>query len=109
MSDLIKLSGNSGKLFRPVTSNAESFDGPVETDEQVIVESFPLEWHPSSPEELKQIGSSGSVHVLSDLDIRDGDFVLFKENRYRVTDVRLIELFGISVYQIVQLEREYRG
>jgi len=106
---LIEQSGTTGTLLRPVSTGIGSFDGPVESDEQVIVESFPLEWRPGSPDDLKQIGTSGSIHVLPDLDVREKDMVEFENHRYRVTDVRPIDLFGTAVYQVVQLEREYRG
>lgn len=109
LRELIELSGQAGKLFRPVVAEVGSFDGPVEADEAIVVESFPLEWRPHSPDDLKQIGTSGMIHVLPELDIREQDMVEFENHRYRVTDVRPIDLFGTAVYQVVQIEREYRG
>jgi len=106
---LIEASGSTGRLLRPVKSGAGSFDGPVEADEQVVIEAFPLEWRPLSPGDLKQMDHSGLAHVLPDLEVQDGDIVEFNEHRYRVTDVRPVDLFGTPVYQILQLEREYRG
>lgn len=106
---LIEASGSSGRLLRPTQSGAGSFDGPVESGESVAVEAFPLEWRPLSPDDLKQWGHSGIAHVLPELDVSDGDIVEFNDHRYRVTDVRPIDLFGTPVYQVVQLEREYRG
>ena len=106
---LIEASGSSGRLLRPTQIGVGSFDGPAESDEQIIVESFPLEWRPHSPDDLKQVGHSGLAHVLPDLDVKDGDIAEFNGHRYRVTDVRPIDLFGTPVYQVVQLEREYRG
>lgn len=107
--NLIELSGQTGQLRRPQVTGAGSFDGPVESGEQVIVEAFPLEWRPHSPDDLKQLGHSGMIHVLRELDVQEKDIVEFDGHRYRVTDVRPIDLFGTAVYQVAQLEREYRG
>jgi hypothetical protein len=86
-----------------------SFDGPIEADETVVVESFVLEWHPASPDELKQLGHSGSMHVLPDLPVEENDIVLFDGHRYRVTDLHDQSLFGTVTHKVVRLERIYRG
>jgi len=107
--NLIKQTGETGRLIRPMKSGTGSFNGPAESSEEIIKESFSLEWHQLSPENLKQIGGDGVIHVLPDLDIRDGDMVEHQQERYRVTDVRDESLYGVNTQKVVRLEREYRG
>ncbi len=109
MTVIIESFGTTGILYRPTVGGGGSFAGSHEESESEVSNGFPLEWRQLSPEDLKQIGADGMIHVKHDLDIHENDVLLFETIRYRVTDVSPKNLFGVLTHQVVKLEREYRS
>ena len=106
-SELIRASGETAELLRPVVSGAGEFAGPHEPSEESLG-TVAIEFKQLSPEELKQIGADGMCSMLPEIDVREGDIVVYNGDRYRVTDVKPENCFGAVTHLTVRLEREYR-
>jgi len=107
-ADLIRMSGETARIIRPVVKDAGSFAGPHSETENVIAD-VPIEFQSLSPTEQKQIGADGLCNLLPETDVKDGDLVIFGGVRFVVTDVRPENCFGAVTHLTVRLEREYKA
>jgi sorbitol-specific phosphotransferase system component IIA len=107
-AELIQMSGERAKIFRPQLTGVGSFAGPHAESETLIAE-VPIEFRQLSPQERKQIGADGECSMLPEADIREGDLVVIGEIRFVATDVRVENCFGAVTHKTVRLEREYQA
>ena len=105
-AELIRASGETAELMRPAVAGAGGFAGPHAPSEESRG-SVPLEFQQLSPEKLKQIGADGMCSLLPDTYVAEGDILVFNEVRYRVTDIKPVNCFGVISHLIAKLEREY--
>ena len=107
-AELIRMSGETARIIRPVVLDAGCFAGPHSEAENVIAD-VPIEYQQLSPSEQKQIGADGLCNLLPETDVRDGDLVIYSGVRFVVTDVRPENCFGAVTHLTVRLEREYKA
>ena len=105
---LIETFSESAELIRPAVAGAGSFAGSYEPEESSLG-AVPLEFKQMSPEELKQVGADGICSLLPDTDIREGDILVYQNDRYRVTEVKPENCFGAVTHLTVKLERIYQS
>ena len=106
-AEMIRASGERAEILRPQVTGAGDFAGPHESQEQSLG-SVPIEFKQLSPEDLKQIGADGMCSMLPESDVAEGDFLIFNEVLYRISDVKAVNCFGAVSHIIVKLEREYQ-
>ena len=106
-AELIRASGETAEILRPTVSGSGGFAGPHETAE-VSLGTVPIEFRRLLPEELKQIGADGVGSLMPDIDVAEGDIVVYGGDRYRVTDVKPENCFGAVTHLTVRLEHEYQ-
>ena len=106
-AELIGASGETAELLRPSVVCEGEFAGPYEPSEESLG-SVPIEFQQLSPEELKQVGADGLCSMLPATDVAEGDILVFNEVRYRVSDVKPVNCFGVVSHLVVKLEREYQ-
>ena len=105
--ELIRASGEMAEILRPQVSGSGDFAGPHESEEQSLG-SVPIEFKQLSPEDLKQIGADAICSMLPDSDVAEGDFLIFNEVRYRISDIKSANCFGTVTHLTVKIEREYQ-
>ena len=105
---LIEAFTETAEIIRPTASGVGSFTGAYEPEE-LSIGTVPIEFKQLSPEELKQLGADGVCSLLSNTDIQEGDILVYQDDRYRVTNVKLANCFGAETHLIVQLERIYEN
>jgi len=106
-AELIRASSEMAEILRPQVSGTGEFAGPHESQEQSLG-SVPIEFKQLSPEDLKQIGADGICSMLPDSEVAEGDFLIFKQVRYRISDIKSANCFGTITHLTVKLEREYQ-
>ena len=107
--DLIVADATTCRVLRPVVAGEGSFNGPREASETVVTEALAIEFLAGSPEEVTQEGSDATGNVAADAEVRENDFVVVDDVRYRVTNVEAHRAFGARSHKTLTLEREYRG
>jgi len=107
-AELIRISGEIAEILRPSVEGVGEFAGPHESSEESLG-SVPIEFKQLSPDDLKQIGADGMCSMLPDADVVEGDILVFAEVRYRVSDVKPMNCFGVVSHLVVKLEREYQS
>ena len=105
---LIEAFSETAELIRPAVAGAGSFAGAYEPEESSLG-AIPIEFKQLSPEELKQLGADGVCSLLPDTDIREGDILIYRGDRYRVTDAKRENCFGTVTHITVKLERIYQS
>ncbi len=105
---LIEAFTETAEIIRPTQSGAGSFAGSYDSEESSIG-TVAIEFKQLSPEELKQLGADGVCSLLSNIDIQEGDILVYQDARYRVTNVKLANCFGAGTHLIAQLERIYEN
>ena len=105
---LIEAFTETAEIIRPTQSGVGSFVGAYDSAE-VSVGIVPIEFKRLSPEELKQLGADGVCSLLSNTDIQENDILVYQSDRYRVTNVKLVNCFGAETHLIAQLERIYEN
>ena len=105
---LILQSGVTGIVTRPQAAGEGTFYGPAETAEEEIG-SVPIEMQDLSPKDLTEIGADAVAHVLPDSGVREQDFLAIGKTRYRVTEVKPHNFFGMVTHLELHLERERRN
>ena len=106
-AELIRASGEMAEILGPQVTGTGEFAGPHEPQEQSLG-SVPIEFKQLSPEDLKQIGADGICSMLPDADVAEGDFLIFNQVRYRISDIKSANCFGTITHITVKLEREYQ-
>jgi len=104
---LIRQSGVTGTLSRPVTSGQDSFYGTHEGSEAVQGE-VNVEMQDLAPKDLTEIGADAVACALSDSGVQEQDFLIVGETRYRVTEVKPHNFFGVVTHLDLHLTRERR-
>jgi len=107
-AELIRMSDEIAEILRPSVVGAGEFAGPHESSEESLG-SMPIEFKQLSPDELKQIGADGMCSMLPDADVTEGDLLVFHEVRFRISDIKPMNCFGVVSHLIVKLEREYKS
>jgi hypothetical protein len=107
-AELIRISGEIAEILRPSVAGAGDFAGPHEPAEESLG-SVPIEFKQLSPDELKQVGADGMCSMLPDADVSEGDILVFQNVRYRVSDIKPMNCFGVVSHRVVKLEREYKS
>jgi hypothetical protein len=107
VAQMIRLSGQTARLFRPGTAGTGSFYGPHETTETEVA-VIPIEMKALSPQDLAEIGSDAVASALPDCGIKEQDFLRIDSTRYRVTEVKPQNLFGAITHLDLHLELEKR-
>jgi len=97
----------AAEILRPSEAESDSFAGPHEPFEESLG-MVPLEFSPSSPEDLKQKGSDGTADFPVEANIAEGDIILYQGNRYKVTNVKKENCFGAVTHLTASLKREYK-
>lgn len=104
---LIRQSGRTATLIRPQTAAGDSFFGPRETGENDLG-GIPVEVKDLSPADLTEIGADAVASVLPESGVQEQDFLVFGGQRYRVTEVKPQNLFGVVTHLDLHLEHEKR-
>jgi len=107
-AELIRISGEIAEILRPTIEGAGDFSGQHEASEESLG-SVPIEFKQLSPDDLKQIGADGMCSMLPDADVIEGDILVYDEVRYRISDIKSMNCFGVVSHLIVKLEREYKS
>jgi len=104
---MIRKSGLTATVTRPVKGGEGSFFGPHATSE-TVVGSIPIEMKDLQPKDLAEIGADAVASVLPDSGIEEQDFVEVQGIRYRATNVKPQNLFGEVTHLYLHLELEKR-
>ena len=94
-------------LFRPQVAEEGSFFGPHEPTETEIG-TIPIEVKDLPPADLAEIGADAVASVLPDCGAEEQDFLEIGATRYRVTEVKPQNLFGVVTHLDLHLELENR-
>ena len=108
VKELIEEFSETAEHIRPTVGGAGSFAGSFEPSESSLG-VIPIEFKQLSPEELKQIGADGECSLPADYDVREGDILIYQDVRYKVTDVKTENCFGVITHLTVKLERIYQS
>ena len=105
---VIESSGETARVLRPNRQGADTFFGAHEAAE-VEVAVIPCELRHLPPEEVQQKGHDAELHVLPGAPVLEGDFAVMVGVRYRVTDVKPHNCFGVVTHLELKLELEQRN
>ena len=106
VAELIRATGETAEILRPVITSDDVFAGPHSPNEESHG-NLPIEFQQLSPDDLKQLGADGLCSMLPDADVKERDVLVFEETRYTVSDVKPVNCFGAVSHLVVKLEREY--
>lgn len=108
---IIEASGETARILRPAKQGADTFYGSREVSETEVAAAIPCELRHLPPEEVQQKGHDALLHVLSEADVQEGDFAIVSGVRYRVTDLKPHNCFGVvtHVELALELEAKHRG
>ena len=105
---LIEEFSETAEHIRPAVSGAGSFSGSFEPSESSLG-NISIEFKQLSPDDLKQVGADGVCSLPADSDVREGDILVYQDARYKVTDVKNENCFGVITHLTVKLERIYQS
>jgi hypothetical protein len=108
VGELIAASSETAELIRPGVSGAGSFAGTFESSESSLG-VVPIEFKQLSPEELKQLGVDGVCSLPPASGIQENDIIVYQGARYRATEVKPENCFGVFTHLTVKLERIYQA
>ena len=94
-------------LLRPEVAGEDSFYGANEENEMEIG-TIPIEMQDLPPKDLSEIGADAVASVLHDSDVNEQDFLVIGSTRYRVTEVKPHNFFGVVTHFDLYLARERR-
>ncbi len=105
---LITQSGVTASVLRPVVAGEGTFFGPHESG-LTEVGTVPVEVQSLPPKDLTELGADAVASVLPDSGIRESDFLVIGEARFRVTAVKEHNFFGAITHLdlTLTLERRY--
>ena len=104
---IIRRSGVQAVLSRPQVVGEGSFFGPREPTETEIG-TIPIEVKELSPADLTEIRADAAASVLPDSGVQEQDFLRIASVRYRVTEVKPQNFFGVVSHLDLHLELEKR-
>jgi|GEM_PF-3209582 len=104
---LIRLSRVEARLLRPQEEGDDSFFGAHESGEVEIVR-IPIEMKSLSATDLAELGADAVASALPDSGVQEQDFLEVEGERYRVSDIRKHNLFGVVTHLELHLEHEKR-
>lgn len=102
---MIRKSGLTATVTRPVKAGEGSFFGS-HAESETVIGSVPIEMKDLPPKDLAEIGADAVASVLFDSEIREQDFAEVNEARYRITNVKPQNLFGVITHLDLHLELE---
>ena len=105
---IIESSGETASVLRPNRQGTDSFFGAHEAGETEIA-NIPCELRHLPPEEVQQKGHDAELHVLPGAPVQEGDFTVVGGIRYRVTDVKPHNCFGVVTHLEIKLELEQKN
>ena len=105
---IIEAFSETAEHIRPAVSGAGSFAGSFEPSESSLG-SIPLEFKQLSPDDLKQVGADGICSLLADSNVQEGDILIYQNARYKVTEVKPENCFGVITHLTAKLERIYQS
>jgi RecA/RadA recombinase len=104
---LIRQSGITATVTRPVEDGEGTFFGPTESDETEVGD-IAIELVDKDPKDLVELGADAVAHVLADSGVHEQDFVAVDGVRYRATAVKPHRFFGTVSHLELHLVRERR-
>ncbi len=104
---MIRQSGQIATIFRPQVSEVDSFFGPREASE-IEIGSIPVEVKDLAPKDLAELGADAVASVLPECRVLEQDFLMIGTKRYRVTEIKPQNLFGVVTHLDLHLELEKR-
>ncbi len=105
---IIEAFSETAEHIRPAVSGVGSFAGSYEPEE-LSLGNISIEFKQLSPDDLKQVGADGVCSLPADSDVREGDILVYQDARYKVTDVKNENCFGVITHLTVKLERIYQS
>ena len=108
IGNLIRQTGVTARVYRPVVADANSFYGPREASE-VLISETPVEPRPLTPENLAELGSDLVAGALPEADVRENDLLVIADVRYRVTRLDPSEVLGIRTHVELFLEHAHQN